>query len=118
MAGRASLSLRIRFPINPHDNKCHAILDKYNVTAQTDFLESCCATFILPGERIRALPADFYDEMRLSMMTQHNDVQSGRPCFEYLVIRIMGERSIRSQPEVEQWYNSVPQRGITHTCTT
>ena len=105
------------FPFVKHENEeCNAILDRYNVSAQTDFIESCCASFLVSGDRIAALPRGVYEELRLSVLTQANDQSSTRPCFEYLVVRVFGEASLRSQPDILKWYLDIPRLDVARRC--
>ena len=46
------------------DTECYAILDRHNATALTGGQLSCCAMFILPGQRIRLQPRELYRDLK------------------------------------------------------
>jgi hypothetical protein len=51
---------------------------------------SCCASFVLPGERIRRYPKAFYEDLK-SVLTDTSHEDQGRECFEFLVYGLFGE---------------------------
>lgn len=107
-----------KFPLVSDDNDptCAAILDKHGALAATDFLESCCGSFIIPGNSLRKYPRAMYHELASYLLRATDSKHAAVVCFEYVAVRVFGEKSIASQPRVREWYASVPHTKLEHTC--
>ena len=65
--------------------KCNAIFEKWSVKTAIAGFSSCCATFILPWDRILWYPLDFYQESLKHAMQGMSDQLLGHFCFEFVV---------------------------------
>ena len=84
---------------------CTQILDKWNVSfKEEESFFSCCANFIVPGQRLTMYPEGFYFDLRALMINSSLDSQrSGRFCFEYIVYSLYHESLLTT--EMKDWYS-------------
>ena len=76
---------------------CEQLLSEWKVPFYRGFT-SCCATFILPGERLLLHPEGLYLALRGLMLNETlDDEATGRGCFEYLIWYMF-----REPPQTEQ----------------
>lgn len=67
---------------------------------------SCCASFVLPGKRIRRFPRAFYQDW-LSVLTNTAQPDQGRECFEYVVYTWFGdEQGQLTSVEIDNFYKA------------
>ena len=65
---------------------CMALFDKWSVNTTLGGFYTCCASFILPWDRILWYPKQFYREaLEFSLTTVHDDYHVSRVCWEYIV---------------------------------
>lgn len=95
-----------RLQLEPEDQTivdgCHAIFTKYNTSAKSahsDHFYSCCATFIIPGNRLHWYPKELYLEMRNYHLTTANQDMVGRYCFELLVYEMFSHSYTSKKPD-------------------
>lgn len=96
------------------DEYCYRIFDTYGAIPIEGGFDSCCAQFILPGERLRMFPTAMYTALRDHLMTHHDDQYSGRACFEHAVYRIFREPPM--DDDARAWYESVTPVGLKNSC--
>ena len=67
---------------------------------------SCCASFILPGYRIRRYPRALYEDL-FGVLTdeENNDLDIGRFCFEYIVFDLFHDEGSFAFQEVSKFYD-------------
>mmetsp|Transcript_37020 Transcript_37020/g.45263 ORF Transcript_37020/g.45263 Transcript_37020/m.45263 type:complete len:452 (-) Transcript_37020:213-1568(-) len=67
---------------------------------------SCCASFILPGRRIRRFPRKLYEEL-LGILTDeaNDDLGVGRFCFEYIVFDLFHDDGLFEFRDVIKFYD-------------
>ena len=111
---------RLLFPnfdvLNSSDPVCYTILDRYNVSAPEKSLESCCASFIMPGGKMTMYPYAMYLELRNYVLTAPDDQQTARECFEYIVYRIYHEKPLGASKHVLEWYKTLPSFTVERKC--
>jgi hypothetical protein len=107
-------------PENATLNACWSIIRHWNVSLGcnnsflpslvpnlgcTGFLQSCCASFILPADKIRLHPVGFYVDMKAHVMDPAlNDQMTGRACFEHIIYRLYQEPA--PTPSLLSWYSA------------
>jgi hypothetical protein len=71
------------------------------------FQSSCCASFLLPGHRIRRFPRAFYQDW-LSVLTDESQPDQGRECFEYVVYTWFGDEQelLTSEHIIDDFYKA------------
>lgn len=76
-------------------DECKRLFIEYNITMRNtgkEYFESCCGTFILPGDRIRLYPKQFYYALRAFHMNPlYEDQHTGKVCFEFIVYEMFGD---------------------------
>ena len=74
--------------------------------------QSCCASFILKGERIQKYPRAFYEDLQ-SVLTDESYGDQGRHCFEFLVYLLFSEEHGKfTQQELQAFYDEAD--GLVH----
>ncbi len=83
---------------------CEKVLEDWNVSVSRelswsgDFFASCCANFIMPGERLLLHPEGLYFSLRAVTLNQTlDDEQTGRECFEFLIWPLFREPPLTEQ---------------------
>ena len=73
---------------------------------------SCCASFIVPGERIRRYPRVFYEDLQSVLMDEaYPDM--GWECFEYIIYDLLGDEDEQFTTEqVKTFYDEAD--GLVH----
>lgn len=67
-------------------DSCMPIFDKWSVNTTADAFWSCCASFVLPWDRIRRYPKGFYREAyEHSVQDKWDHYWTSRHCWEYLI---------------------------------
>jgi len=90
---------------------CHDIFTRHNVTKLSagNRVHSCCASFIMPGQRLKWYPRSFYKALRAYHLNEtFNDFYQSRICFEFILYDMFGD-VYRSQQDVDDekaWYIS------------
>jgi len=101
-------------------NACWSIIRQWNVSLGcnnsflpslvptvgcTGFLESCCASFIIPAEKVRLHPVGFYVDIKAHVIDPaFNDQLTARACFEHIIYRLYQEST--PTPSLLSWYNA------------
>lgn len=67
----------------------------------SDF-NSCCGSFIMPGANLRLQSKDTLQALLNYTLTEPNDQQSGRHCYEFVVYEMFHTQANRTQ--LERWY--------------
>jgi len=98
------------------DEECYRIFDLYGAVPIEGGFDSCCAQFIMPGERLRMYPTAMYTALRDHLISSYDDQTSGRACFEHAVYRIFREPA--ADALTHAWYDSVIPVEINDTCVT
>lgn len=74
--------------------------------------KTCCASFILPGDRIRRYPNVFYEELQALLTNETLDDQ-GRECFEFIIYDLFGENpNTFTEQQVKTFYDEAD--GLLH----
>lgn len=100
--------------------RCRGVLNKFNVTppTQDESFTSCCATFIMPAaQRIPMYPKALYMALKLHLLTEPSEGQTGRACFEYLIYRFFHEGHLVDGSPLARWYREIPVVNITLACS-
>jgi hypothetical protein len=109
--------LRRRLQLEPEDqllvDKCGAVFEKYNKTILQvpGQFGSCCATFILPGDRLHWYPKDFYLTMRNYHLLTTNEDMAGRYCFEFIIYPMYCDALIEETDRI--WYQKALNLSLT-----
>lgn len=74
--------------------------------------KSCCASFILPGERIRRYPKVFYEDLQ-SVLTDTSHEDQGRECFEFFIYGLFGDANdVFTEQDLKTLYDNAD--GLVH----
>ena len=92
-------------------DQCKDILAKWGISInKEEHFFSCCATFIVPGERLVMYPQGFYQDLKSLVMDPKLDVQNtGRVCFEYIIYALFNEPLLTD--EMQDWYTQSTELG-------
>lgn len=67
---------------------------------------SCCASFVLPGDRVRRYPRELYQELFDVLTDEKNDdYEIGKQCFEYLVFDLFHDDGLFEFQDVLKFYD-------------
>ena len=82
---------RRRLQEPPEVEVCEAFLHRWNVTKYNRHpYQTCCASFILPGERIQRYPRAFWEDLQ-NVMTDLRQPDKSRSCWEFIIYDILGD---------------------------
>ena len=99
---------KLRIDINNQEvtRAMNSVLGKWGLTGILEGpgpVSSCCASFIMPAERIRTYPRGFYEDMRkFAMNASLDDRVTGRRGFEFIIYRMFS----KTQSCNRAWYNN------------
>ena len=73
--------------------RCDDILNAHGVMRRTPPpLGSCCASFVMPGERLRRYPVRMYEALlNFTLAEDGDDAAAARACFELMVWHLFGD---------------------------
>ena len=67
---------------------------------------SCCASFVLPGDRVRRYPRELYQELFDVLTDEKNDdYEIGKQCFEYIVFDLFHDDGLFEFQDVLKFYD-------------
>ena len=82
---------------------CAPIFTKWGVNTTSAGFHTCCASFILPWDRIERYPRGFYTEaLQHALDTRYDDAWTSRVCWEFIVWRWFQEPGL--SPAMKAWY--------------
>ena len=71
---------------HPSQYVCSALFSKWGVNASSAGFYTCCASFILPWDRVLWYPRGFYEEaLQLALQPDDHERRRAMRCFEWVV---------------------------------
>jgi hypothetical protein len=76
--------------------------------------QSCCASFVVPGDRIHRFPREFYEELQAVLTYEgYPDAKIGRFCFEFIIYQLWGDiHGHFSEEQYQRFYDEAD--GLVH----
>jgi hypothetical protein len=112
--GEATLSSNKTAP-----SPCGLFLERWKhtlapYTSRAPSYHSCCASFVVPGDRIHRFPREFYEELQAVLIYEgYPDANTGRFCFEFIMYQLWGDTHGHfSEEQYQRFYDEAD--GLVH----